>query len=135
MSQANVNLVRRIFADWDRGDFSSAGWADPEVELVLVDGPQPGAWRGVEAMGAAMGEFLSAWEHMRVRADEYLVLDDERVLVLVRWTGRGRTSGLDLRRTEAKAASLFQIRRGKVIKLLATFDRERALVDAGLRPR
>ena len=38
-------------------------------------------------------EALSALEELRTEADEYRVLDHERVLVLIRFSGRGKTSG------------------------------------------
>jgi hypothetical protein len=46
MASVNVELVRSIFAARERGDFSSAEWAHPEIEYVVLDGPSPGSWRG-----------------------------------------------------------------------------------------
>jgi len=106
MSQENVEVVRSIYAAWERDDFSSAEWAHPEIEYVLADGPEPGSWRGIAEMAEGWRNFLDAWEEWRGEVDEYRELDDERVLVLFRLIGRGKTSGMELgqMRTEAEPA-------------------------------
>jgi ketosteroid isomerase-like protein len=132
MSQENMELVRSIFAAWERGDYSSAKWAHPEIEFVNADGPTPGSWTGLAAMARAWREALSAFEELRAEADEYRALDDERVLVLMHFSGRGKASGLEVGNIHMKGANLFHVRDGKVARLVTYWDRERAFADLGL---
>jgi ketosteroid isomerase-like protein len=129
----NLDLVRSIYAAWERGDYSSADWADPEIEYVFVDGPTPGRWVGKIAAGVAWRDFLSAWEEYRTEVDEYRELSGERVLVLVHVSGTGRTSGVDLAQMGAGGASVFHLRDSKVTSFVNYFDRERAFADLGLK--
>ncbi len=129
----NLDLVRSIFADWERGDWSSAEWAHPEIEFDIADGPEPGVRIGVAAMAESWLEWLSAWEDYRIQAEEYRELDEERVLVLNRYGGRGKTSGLEIGDAGGmKAATLFHVRDGKVTTLVGYNSRENALADLGL---
>jgi ketosteroid isomerase-like protein len=132
MSEENVEIVRSIFAAWDRGDFSSAAWAHPEIEFVIADGPAPGSWKGLAEMAKGWREFLSAWEEWREEAEEFRELDGERVLVLVRMSGRGKASGLETGQMRATAAKVFHVRDRKVTKFVTYWDRDRALADLGL---
>jgi ketosteroid isomerase-like protein len=133
MSQ-NLDLVRSIYADWQRGDWSSASWAHPEIEYVMVDEPGSAVHKGRAAMGEAWRAFLSAWEDYRLEPEEYRTLDEERVLVLVSAYGRGKTSGVELSESTRGrgGANLFRIRDGVVVRLDAYFDCDRALADLGL---
>ena len=128
----NLDLVRSMYADWEGGDFSSATWADPEIEFVFADGPSPGSWKGVPAMASAFRDWLSAWTDWTAEAEEYRELDGERVLVVGTSSGRGKSSGLGVGHMYAHGANLFHVRKGKVTRCLIYLDRDRALVDLGL---
>ncbi len=127
-----MEVVRSIFAAWDRGDYRSADWAHPEISFVVADGPTPGSWTGVAEMAEAWREMLSAFEELRSEADEYRALDEERVLVLMHFRGRGKTSGLEVGDIQMKGANVFHVRGGKVTRLVLYWDRERAFADDGL---
>ena len=62
MSQENVEIVRSVIAIWERGDYSSADWAHPDIEFVIADGPAPGHWTGVRGMAEGWRDVLSAWD-------------------------------------------------------------------------
>ena len=130
----NLDLVRSIYADWERGDWTHTEWAHPEIEYVIEGGPEPGQWTGRAAMAHAAGAnaALSTWYDTRGQVEDLRELDGERVLALDRWTGRGKASGLDLRQSPSRSAHLFIIRNGKVTHLTAYFERDRALADLGL---
>lgn len=132
MASANLNLVRSICAARERGDYRSAEWAHPQIEYVLADGPTPGTWSGLAELADGMRDFLSAWEDFRADVDGYRELDDERVLVLLRFSGRGKASGLALEETQTKGADLFHLRGGQVTRIVHYFNRERALADLDL---
>ena len=126
----NLDLVRSIFAAWECGDFSATEWADLELEYTIADGPQPGTWIG--QMPKGFRDWTSAWEGYRTEAEEFRELDAERVLVLNRNKGRGKTSGIELSQLQARGAMVFHIRDGKVTHLTAYLERDRALADLGL---
>ena len=133
MTQSNVELVRSIYAGWERGDFGSADWAHPEIEFGFADGPEPGRWTGREEMSKRYGDWLRGWKDFRAVPEEYLVLDETRVLVFVLNSGRGRASGLEFE--ERSVANLFEIRGGEVTRLVLYWDRDHALADLGVARR
>ena len=132
MSQENVELVRSIFAARERGDFSDAGWAHPEIEYVIVDGPEPTSYKGLAGLAQAMRDMLSPWDRYRGQVEGYRELDAERVLVLIHPMGRGKASGLELDALSTRQAQVVHVRDGKVTKILVYWDRERAFADLGL---
>ena len=61
-------------------------------------------------------------------------LDAERVLVLVRYSGRGKSSGLELAQMGTPAANLFHVCDGSVTTFVHYWDRESAFPDLDLAP-
>jgi ketosteroid isomerase-like protein len=128
----NLDLVRSIFAAWERGDFTSADWAHPEIESVFPDGPSPGSWTGIAAMAEANRDFVNAWDGLRFTGSEYRELTDQRVLVLFDREGRGKRSGLELGKLNSEGAALFQVQDGAVSRITFYGQRDLALADLGL---
>jgi ketosteroid isomerase-like protein len=126
---ANLELVRSIYADWGRGEFSRTDWADPEIEFAIVGGPDPGRWHGLSGMAEGWRGWAAAWDDYRAEADEYRELDGGRVLVLGRMGGRGKASGVGV---ETEFANLLEVRDGTVVALTLYSNRRRALADLGL---
>jgi ketosteroid isomerase-like protein len=130
---ANLDLVRSIHAAWERGDFRSVEWAHPAIEWQMADGPAPGRWTGLAGMTEGWREFRRAWEEYHFEAQQYRELAGNRVLVLGRFTGRGRCSGSKLGQVRSQAARMFQIHGGKVTRLVLYADSDRALADLGIK--
>jgi ketosteroid isomerase-like protein len=129
---ANLDLVRSIYADWERGDFRRVEWADPDIEWVIADGPAPHATRGLAEMARSWRQWLTAWHGFRIEAEDLRELDGERVLVLHRGMGRAKASGVSLEQVPAKGAIVLHIRDNKVTKLVGYNYRDNAFADLGL---
>src|SRR5688572_4601533 len=96
MSQENVQIVRSVFDEWAKGDFSTAAAFDPNVSVVWVD---PMLTTRAETVGIAdstlsMREFLDVYEHVTATA-ERLIDAGDRVVAVVEWRGRGKGSGVE----------------------------------------
>jgi ketosteroid isomerase-like protein len=132
MGSSNVEMVQSILADWERADFRSASWADPDIEYAVIGGPEPGVWRGIAEMAASVRDFMRAWENYGIEAEDVCALDASRVLALVRLSGRGKTSGLEIREAGANGAQVWQIRDGRVVALRLYWDRDQAFAELKL---
>ena len=130
----NLDLVRSIYAAWERGDYSSVEWAHPEIEYVILRAaglPSDNA-RGLTEMRDAARANIEVWAQLRIAAEEYREVDSERVLVLDDVSGRGKRSGLRIGEFGDGGAHLFHVRGGIVTRLVVYEDRDRALADLGL---
>jgi ketosteroid isomerase-like protein len=132
VASANLELVRSIYSDWERGDFSSAAWAHPEIEWTWIGGPSPRAVHGLPGLAEGTREWLMVWNDARMLAEHYIEIDQDRIAALVHFAGHGKASGLDLAQTGGRSLHLWQLRAGKVTELRFYWDRDQGLTELGL---
>ena len=131
MSQENVELVRRTYAEWERGNMSAGvDLFAPGIvfESFMPDSPERVVAHGRDEVEAFMREWLGQWRDYRLIGDEFREVGQDQVFVAGRQAATGRQSGVAV---ENLISSLWTFREGKVIHLL--FERGRdALEAAGL---
>jgi ketosteroid isomerase-like protein len=128
MSQENVELVRRVYEDWSRGDFSGGEVFDPDVEFDMVDWPGQDRSRGLDEMRQAWQASLRAWEDFRAEPTDFIE-NGPRVVVPTHVTARGKGSGAAV---TAETATVWTFESGKVVRLALHWDSAAALAALGL---
>jgi ketosteroid isomerase-like protein len=127
MSQENIEIVRRFYADPDPWS-TFATWVAPDAEFdftaVYPDGP---VLRGIDAARRFREDV--PWGSLHFEPERLIEVDAERVLALVRAVGVGQLSGV---RGEARVAHEFSIRDGLLVRFKVYGDRAEALEAAGL---
>jgi hypothetical protein len=108
------------------------GWATEDAVWKIVDGPNAGVWRGVDAVVEGWRAWLSGWTVFRAQPLEFVELDERRVMVTARFTGRGKTSGIEISALSEIGVSILEFEGGLVSSLLLYTDQRRALADLGL---
>ncbi len=113
MSEENVELVRRVYDGWSRGDFTDTDLFHPEIDFEMVDWPHQTHARGIDEMWQTWRSTLSAFGDFRSVPTEFVDFG-RNVLVLNRIEGRGKESGADV---SADTASILTIDGGKVVRI------------------
>jgi ketosteroid isomerase-like protein len=127
-----VQVLERVFRSWAQGDFGATvdlmasdivtTWDEPPSEIVA---------RGRDEAMARFRDLLRQWRQFRAEAEEFVVLDDDTVLVVAHQRAFGRLSGVE---TQARVYIVCRFRDDKLAATHWHFDRERALAAAGLSP-
>ena len=115
MAAEHLEALKRIYAGWERGDFT-VGVAEFEHNAILVidpEIPEAGVYVGLEGIRSYTSGFLHAWEHIKIVAESFEEVGDS-VLVKVKQTGTGRDSGAVV---TMDYFHLWTFRGGKVIRL------------------
>ncbi len=134
-SQRNIEALRPVYEAWGRGDWTGEwpevygprmtwGWSDDFPEIH-------GTYSDPEVARDRLRRWLSPWQDWRVEAEEYVPLEDG-VLVLTRYRGRGKGSGVEVK---GAGGNLWVMRDGKAESVMTFNDRDKALAAAGLPRR
>jgi ketosteroid isomerase-like protein len=129
MSEENVDIVRRVYDAWARGDFSPVDDFDPDIDFEMVDWPHQTRVHGIEEMWRTWRSTLGAFDGFRSVPQEILDHGD-KVLVLNRIEASGKESGAGV---GADVATVFTLESGKVVRmgLYWNVDSARREAEAG----
>jgi ketosteroid isomerase-like protein len=117
VSEENVELVRRGYAAWNRGDVEAVvGTMGPQVELHGHGQlPEPGPHVGPEAAKRWFENLGDAWESISVHPVAFGEAGDN-VIAVVSFSGRGRGSGVEIR--SGLDAHIWTVEGGSVVRLV-----------------
>jgi ketosteroid isomerase-like protein len=126
MSRENVEVVRRFFDTYRRGDYEeSLDCLAPDVTYKVV---QEAPARGREAVRAIWDRWDSSWDEIETTPEEFIDAGD-RVFVTVRYTGCGRASGI---RFDDRSYEVCTVDGGRIVDKVEFSERSEALAAAGL---
>jgi ketosteroid isomerase-like protein len=133
MSEENVEIVRRVLDGFSHSDKESVEpLLLPDVKWRTVAGPLLGVETvsGREAMlRFAFEELPEVFDSPHVEVEELRDLGEGQVLLVARYLGRGKRSGIDLDR---RISSVHRLRDGKIASVRDYPSREEALKAVGL---
>jgi uncharacterized protein len=129
VSQENVDLVRRMYDAYARGEFElSLSYLDPEIELTQPAGqPGAGTYHGHEGVIQALTNWTGTWDDYRVEVEALTDFGDH-VLARTVHHGRGKGSGVEV------ADRIFQVwtlHHDKVVRTRMYYQEAEALEAMG----
>ncbi len=133
MSQENVEIIRRFAEVFETRDLERIGseFFDPDIEWrTSAEDPDAATYRGPEAFKRYVEQWWESFDGLHAALEECIDAGDDRVVAWVRWTGRGRASGVD---ADWHLAIIYTMRDGKIALAEEYFDRDEALEAVGLR--
>jgi ketosteroid isomerase-like protein len=133
MSAENVDVVRKVLSEWERGNFWTTDLFDPNIRVRWVNplvAPARGESHGLEELGRGMLDLLREWEKGSATATPERIIDaGDDVVSIETWRARGRSSGAE---TEMLQACIWTVSNGTVTQMVRFSDEDEALEAAGL---
>jgi ketosteroid isomerase-like protein len=126
----NVEIVRRIFGAWNRGDYAEGlALIDPEIEIeAMHESFHSGTYRGHAGMYELLQDFWAQFDDRRSEVTESVDAGDD-VFISVLFRGRGKSSGTEV---EMRHWQVWTLRDGKVVRWRTFPTRQEAVEAVGL---
>jgi SnoaL-like domain len=130
MSQENVEVLRRFSEHFSRTGETNFSVIDPDAVFdnsnAIFD---RAVYRGHDGVRTYVSLLRGMWAGMRFEPQEFIAVDEDRVIVAVRMVMRGR----DEIETVAHSATLYTLSKGKITHAKAFQSKADALEAVGLR--
>jgi ketosteroid isomerase-like protein len=130
MSQENVEIVRRCFELFGRGETEALlAHIDPAIETIEPrEIPGSSTYRGYEGLALAYEHWAAQWADFRVELEE-LVDAGSDVVAISHHHGKGRTSTIPV---GGLVAYVFTVRGGRLVRMRIFNSKSEALEAVGL---
>jgi len=132
MSQKDVELLQRVMEAWNREDLDELiPLSDPEVGFVSIFAGMEGrTYRGYDGLRQYFADMKDACAEFHREVEEVTDAGSDQVIVFFRLLGTARTSGAPV---DERVTTVFQLREGRLHRMVVYRDRDEALEAAGLR--
>lgn len=132
MSQENVGVVRDLLEAYNRADFEAiAERCDEDFEFTSVmSAVEETSYRGKDTWERYWHDMHQTWEDWRLEDLQFFDGGGDRVAVLMRLVGRGKTSGVPVDR---KIGIAYRVRDGMMWRARSYLDPREALEAVGLK--
>ena len=127
MTEANVEALQRGYEALNRGDLSVVlDLLDPDIEWHQPE-PSPDACThtGRDSFERFLSSWIDSFDGFQVEPEQVVERGD-RLIAVVRQSGRGRASGVQI---EARIAHVWTVRDGVAVRWETVPDPEQALRD------
>jgi uncharacterized protein len=132
MSQENVKTTRDATAAFNRGDLDSwLEYCTDDIDYRAAEGAldDRGPIHGNEALRAYVQDWFDTFDDFRIEAVELTDAGEDKVIAVVRLSGRAKLSGVE---TDLTFAVVYTIRDGKIARGREYGTRDEALEAAGV---
>jgi ketosteroid isomerase-like protein len=133
MSEENIKAFRDAFEAFNRGDLDAfLENSTDDIDFRAAEGAldDRGPIQGKDALRAFMQDWLDMFDDFRAEPVELIEAGEDKVIAVVRVSGRAKLSGVE---TDLTYAELWTFRDGKVACGRQYWTRDQALEAAGLR--